>query len=50
VAQRFRGQPLTQRLRADDKRRRPPDTDEGYGWFTEGHDTLDLQEARTLLG
>ena len=21
-----------------------------YGWFTEGHDTLDLQEARTLLG
>jgi len=21
-----------------------------YGWFTEGHDTQDLQEARTLLG
>jgi len=21
-----------------------------YGWFTEGFDTLDLQEARTLLG
>jgi predicted ATPase len=22
---------------------------ETYGWFTEGHDTLDLQEARALL-
>ncbi len=22
---------------------------EVYGWFTEGHDTLDLQDARTLL-
>jgi predicted ATPase len=21
-----------------------------YGWFTEGHDTLDLQDAKTLLG
>jgi predicted ATPase len=20
-----------------------------YGWFTEGHDTLDLKEARALL-
>jgi predicted ATPase len=20
-----------------------------YGWFTEGHDTLDLQHARTLM-
>jgi len=22
---------------------------EGYGWFTEGFDTVDLQEARSLL-
>jgi len=21
-----------------------------YGWFTEGHDTLDLKEAKALLG
>ena len=27
-----------------------PMLQEAYGWFTEGFDTADLQEAKTLLG
>jgi hypothetical protein len=28
---------------------RPTAREDGYGWFTEGFDTLDLKEAKALL-